>query len=86
MVLPGRHLSENQVIELAWSQLSPKSAYRCAFKDGVWEILEVQSEAWGEAAQTTYADGHTEIRSTNSVRVVLRVRDSDGKVELVEDR
>ena len=83
-VLPGRRLSEQQVIELASNQLPPSSGYRCEFKDGVWEILEVQRNVWGVASQVTNVDGKITIHSTNATRVVLRVRDVDGKVEPVK--
>jgi len=83
-ILPGRRMSERQVIEVASSQLpaAPKgSGYRCEFKDGVWEILEVQPGVWGVGFRTTNADGKITIESTNTTRVVLRVRDADGKVD-----
>ena len=78
--LPERHLSEDQVIEVALSQLPRTSNYRCEFKDGVWEILEVQKGIWGVSARTTNAEGKVTIESTNATRLVLRVRDVDGKV------
>lgn len=82
VVLPGRRMSEHQVVEQVWSQL-PKSSggYRCEFKDGIWEILEVQKDVWGVSSTTTTADSKIRIESTNATRVVLRVRDVDGKVE-----
>jgi hypothetical protein len=39
-VLPGRHMSESQVVEIAGRELPQASGFRCEFKDGVWEILE----------------------------------------------
>jgi hypothetical protein len=83
-ILPGRHMSEHQVMELAWSQLPQSSGYRCDFKDGEWEILEVQQGVWGVSSRTTNADGKITVESTNATRVVLRVRDADGKVEPVK--
>ena len=80
-VLPGRHMSEHQVIDLASTQLPQSSGYRCEFKDGVWEILEVQKNVWGVSSRTTNVDGKITIESTNATRVVLRVRDTNGKVE-----
>jgi hypothetical protein len=80
-ILPGRHMSEHQVIEVAMSQLPQSSGYRCDYKDGEWEILEVQQGVWGVSSRTTNADGKITVESTNATRVVLRVRDADGKVE-----
>ena len=84
LALPERHLSEDQVVEIASSQLPRSSAFRCEFKDGVWEILEVQKGVWGVSSRTTNAEGKITIESTNATRVVLRVRDADGKVEQVK--
>jgi len=83
-ILPGRHMSERQVIEVALSQLPQSSGYRCDFKDGEWEILEVQQGVWGVSSRTTNTDGKITVESTNAMRVVLRVRDADGKVEQVK--
>jgi hypothetical protein len=83
-VLPGRHLSERQVFEMALSQLPQSAGYRCEFKDGVWDILEVQPGVFGVSSRTTNADGKISVESTNATRVVLRVRDADGKVEQVK--
>jgi hypothetical protein len=80
-ILPGRRMSEHQVVEMAMSKLPPSSGYRCEFKDGVWEILEVQQNVWGVSSRTTNADGKISVVSTNVTRVVLRVSDADGKVE-----
>jgi hypothetical protein len=80
-VLLGRHMSEHQVVEMALSQLPQSSGYRCEFKDGAWEILEVQQGVWGVSSRTTNADGKITVESTNATRLVLRVRDADGKVE-----
>jgi hypothetical protein len=84
VVLPGRHMSERQVIELASSQLPQSPGYRCEFKDGVWEVLEVQKDVWGVSSRTTNAEGKVFVASTNATRVVLRVRDADGKVEPIQ--
>ena len=82
-VLAGRHMSERQVMDIAFKELPQSSALRCEFKDGVWEILEVQKDVWGVSTVTTNADGKVFVTSTNATRVVLRVRDADGKVEQV---
>jgi len=83
-ILPGRHLSEHQVADIATKELPQSSAFSCHFKDGVWEILEVQKGVWGVSSVTTKADGHVFVTSTNATRLVLRVRDLDGKVEQVK--
>jgi hypothetical protein len=82
-VLPGRHLSENQVAGLVFKELPQTTNFSCAFKDGMWEILEPQTGVWGVASRTTNAEGKIMVRSTNATRVILRVRDADGKVEPV---
>ena len=83
-ILPGRHMSEHQVVEIASGELRQSSPLKCEFKDGVWEILEVQPGVWGVSSVTTNADGKVFVSSTNATRVVLRVRDADGKVEQVK--
>jgi len=83
-VLPGRHMSESQVADIAFRELPQGSHLQCEFKDGVWEILEVQPSVWGVSSVTTNADGKVFVSSTNATRVVLRVRDADGKVEQVK--
>jgi hypothetical protein len=86
-VLPGRHLSEQQVVEVAFKELPPLSqgsGYRCEFRDGTWEILEVQPGVRGVSSRTTNTDGKITIESTNATRVVLRVRDADGKVDPIK--
>jgi len=82
-VLPGRHMSEHQVIETALSQLPQSSGYHCEFKDGVWNILRVQ-QGFGVSSRTTNADGKITVAMTNATQLVLRVRDADGKVEQVK--
>ena len=82
-VLPGRHMSEHQVADIASKEL-PQTAFSLQFKDGVWEILEPQKGVWGVDSITTNADGHVSIHSTNAMRLVLRVQDADGKVEQVK--
>ena len=77
-------MSESQVADIASSQLPQGSAYRCEFKDGVWEVLEVQKNVWGVSSRTTNAEGKITIQSTNATRVVLRVRDADGMVEPIK--
>ena len=84
VVLPGRHMAEHQIVNLVSSQLSQSSDYRFEFKDGVWEILEVQKNVWGVSSRTTNADGKVTIQSTNATQVVLRVRDADGKVDRIK--
>ena len=83
ITFPGRNMSESQVANIALSQLPKGSGYRFEFKDGVWEVLEVQKSIWGESSRTTNAEGKVVVASTNATRVVLRVRDADGKVEPV---
>ncbi|MGD0745935.1 MAG: hypothetical protein ABSA45_12350 [Verrucomicrobiota bacterium] len=83
-VLPGRHMSESQIVDIAFKELPQGSHLRCEFKDGVWEILEVQTGVWGVSSVTTNADGKVFVSSTNATRVVLRVRDADGKVEQIK--
>jgi hypothetical protein len=82
-VSPGRHLSESQVADIAFKALPQGVNFRCEFKEGVWEILEVRNGSFGVASVTTNAEGRILVRSTNATRVVLRVRDADGKVEPV---
>jgi len=82
-VLPGRKMSEHQVVDLACRQLPQVSEMRCEFKDGVWNVLEVQKGVWGVSSLTTNSDGKVFIPSTNATRLVLRVSDADGKVEPV---
>ena len=82
--MPGRHLSEHQVVEMAFSQLPSSSGYRCQFKDGVWEILEVQPSVFGVSSRTTNADGKITVVSTNTTWVVLRVSDADGRIDQVK--
>jgi len=67
-ILPGPRMSQQQVIEAAWSQLPHNLRYLCKFKNGEWDILEVPEG----------------VAPTNATRVVLRVRDTDGKVEPVQ--
>jgi hypothetical protein len=83
-VLPGRHLSEHQVADIASKALPQDAAFSCQFKDGTWEILEPQKGVWGVSSVRTNADGHVFVTSTNATRLVLRVRDADGKVEQVK--
>jgi hypothetical protein len=61
-------MSQQQVIEVAWSQLQQNLRYRCNFKNGEWDILEVPIG----------------VDPTNATRVVLRVRDADGQTEPVQ--
>jgi hypothetical protein len=84
IILPGRHLSERQVADIAFRALPQSSDYRCEFKDGVWDILEVQKNVWGASSRMTNTDGKITIESTIATRLVLRVRDADGKVEPIK--
>ena len=77
-------MSESQVADIAFRELPRGLSLRCEFKDGVWEILEVQPGVWGVSSRTTNTDGKITIESTNATRVVLRVKDADGKVEQVK--
>ena len=85
VVLPGRHLSEHQAVEIASQELDTKSTLQCEFRNGVWEILEVQKKVWGVSSATTNAAGKIMIVSTNATKLVLRVRDADGKVEHIKN-
>ena len=82
-VQSGRKLSEHQVVDLACRELPQVSALRCEFKDGVWNVLEVQKNVWGVSSLTTNSAGKVFITSTNATRLVLRIRDADGEVEPV---
>lgn len=87
-VLPGRHMSEQQAVDIAFEKLPPfpkDLGITCQFKDGDWEILEIQKDVWGVSSRTTNAEGHIYITSTNATRVVLKVHDADGKVEKIAD-
>jgi hypothetical protein len=75
-ILPGRHMSEHQVIDIARRELPVGVPFRCEFTNSAWEILEIQKE--------TNANGKVIITPTSATRVVFRVRDIDGKVEQVE--
>ena len=83
-VLPGRQMSEHQVVDIAMRELPQGLRLQCEFKDGVWEISEVQLATWGVSSVTTNSEGKVFVSSTNATRVVLRVRDADGKVEQVK--
>jgi hypothetical protein len=81
-VLPGRHMSESQVAEIAGRELSGVQNFSCQFMDGVWEILEVQTGTW-ISSSTTNADGHIVVHSTHPAQLLLRVSDADGKIERI---
>jgi len=83
-VLPGRHMSESQVVDVALKELPHTSGIRCEFTNGVWQILEPQKGVWGVSSVRTNADGKVLVTSTNATRLVLKVRDTDGKVEHVK--
>ena len=82
-VQPGRTMSEHQVADLASRQLPQAAELRCEFQAGVWNIVEVQKDVWGVSSLTTNATGRITVTSTNATRLVLRVRDADGKIEPV---
>lgn len=83
-VLPGHHMSEHQVVDIAFRELPQNSRIQCDFKDGIWDISTVQTGVWGVSSVTTNADGKVVVSSTNAMQVVLRVRDADGKIEQVK--
>ena len=83
-VLPGRHMSESQVVDIALKELPHTSEVQCEFKNGVWQVLEPQKGVWGVSSMRTNAEGKVFVTSTNTTRLVLRVRDADGKVEHVK--
>ena len=84
VVLPWRHLSESQVVDIAFRAFPQSSALQCQFKDGVWNIFDVKKDQWGVASTTTNADGHITVTSTNVMQLVLKVNDADGKAEPVK--
>ena len=70
-------MSESQAINLAKEALPPptaetaKNVYRLDFKDGSWEMSLVKTDV----------NGHVE---TTGSQVVVRIRDADGKVEVIK--
>ena len=82
-VLPGRHMSESQIAEIAGRELSGVPNFLCQFTNGVWEILEFQTGTW-ISSTTTNADGHIVVHSTHPSQLVLRVSDADGKIERIK--
>jgi hypothetical protein len=84
MVLPVRHMSDRQVVDIARRELPLSLPLRSEFKVGVWEISEVQKDAWGVLSVATNAEGRIFITSTNATRLLLTVRDADGKAEQVK--
>jgi hypothetical protein len=82
-VLPGRHMSESQVAEIAGRELSGVQNFSCQFADGVWEILKIETGTW-ISSTTTNADGHIFVHSTHPAQLVLRVSDADGKIERIK--
>ena len=82
-VLPGRHMSESQIAEIAGRELPGIQNFSCQFTNGVWEIMDVQTGTW-VSSTTTNADGHIFVRSTHPMQLVLRVSDADGKIEQVK--
>lgn len=82
-ILPGRHMSESQVAEIAGRELSGIQNFSCQFTDGIWEISEVQTGTW-VSSTTTNADGHIFVRSTHPEQLILRVSDADGKIERIK--
>jgi hypothetical protein len=77
-------MSERQVAMIAAREVPQVSKLMPEFKNGVWEVTEPQESVWGVASTTTNADGHVFVYSTNATRLLLRVRDADGKVEHVK--
>ena len=81
-------MSESQAVNLAMEALPPSpqnSEFRADFKDGIWEISLIQPGVWGiSSIKTNKTNGKVEITSTNSTQVVARIRDADGKVEVVK--
>ena len=77
-------MSEHQVVDIASRTLPQGMPIRCEFEDGLWQIFEVQKNVWGISSATTNADGKVFITSTNTTRIVLRVRDTDGQFEQVK--
>ena len=71
-VLPGRHMSESQIAEIAGRELPGIQNFSCQFTNGVWEILEVKTGAW-VSSTTTNPDRHIFVRSTHPMQLVLRV-------------
>jgi|ERR1035437_1338800 hypothetical protein len=82
-VLPGRHMSESQVAEIAGRELSGIQKFSCQFTDGVWDILEFQTGTW-ISSTTTNADCQIVVHSTHPAQLVLRVSDADGKIERIK--
>jgi hypothetical protein len=82
-VLPGRHMSESQVAEIAGRNLTGVQSFSCQFTDGVWEISEIQSGTW-LSSSTTNAGGHIFVHSTHPAQLVLRVNDADGSIERIK--
>jgi len=82
-VLPGRHMSESQVAEIAGRELSGVPNFVCQFTNGVWEIVEFQTGTW-ISSTTTNTDGHIVVHSTHPAQLVLRVSDADGKIERIK--
>ena len=82
-VLPGRHMSESQVAEIAGRELSGVQNFSCQFTDGVWEISEIKVGTW-ISSSTTNADGHILVHSTHPAQLVLRMSDTDGRIERIK--
>jgi hypothetical protein len=80
VILPGRHLSQNQASSLALAAF-PSSSWPqgegliTGYKDGIYEILGVPF---------TRKDGKPVLIETNRLQVFVRVRDIDGKVEIAD--
>jgi hypothetical protein len=78
-VLPGRHMSESHAYSLALAVLPPLNqprGFMARFTNGVWEITAFPGRL--KNGKPVLADGFP----TNET-VVARVRDTDGKVDIV---
>ena len=88
-------MSESQAVHLAMEALSLSSQamiFSANYKDGVWEISSQRITMKNGKRVPLYAtnsevvapDGSRVISLTNVTQVVARVRDIDGKVEVVK--
>ena len=82
-VLPGRHMSESQVAEIVKRELPAIHNFSCQFTNGVWEIMKVETGSW-ISSTTTNANGHIVVHSTHPTQLILRVSDTDGKIDRIK--
>jgi len=78
VVLPGRHLSQSHASSLAIAALPPlpvARAFKANYKDGYWEISSVDMIESKDHESASFG--------TNSWVLAAKVRDSDGKVEII---